>query len=99
MNSNTTMTQRRAIDIPSTSAVRDKRARPVDASASDIFAQALLDDSNHELDWLWAATQLTDIIQRRYCLERALAINNNSELARRELQALAAGPERLKIAS
>ena len=66
------------IEAPSASAVRDKHALPADASAADIFAQALIDDSNHELDWLWAASQLTDVIQRRYCLERALAINNTA---------------------
>jgi hypothetical protein len=50
--------------------------------AGDLFAQALRDDSNLELDWLWAAAQLTDAVQRRYCLKRALAINPKSELAR-----------------
>jgi hypothetical protein len=59
-------------------------------TAAEIFAEALIDDSNHELDWLWAASQLTDVVQRRYCLERALAINADSEMARRELGALVA---------
>jgi hypothetical protein len=54
----------------------------------EVFAQALRDDSNRELDWLWAYIQLTDVYQRRYCLERALAINPKSELALRELAKL-----------
>ena len=46
-----------------------------------MFAQALRDESNRELDWLWVYIQLTDVQQRRYCLERALAINPKSELS------------------
>ena len=72
----------------------DTRVTPANESAADVFAQTLIDDSNHELDWLWAASQLTDVVQRRYCLEQALAINPNSELARRELTKLASKPTR-----
>jgi len=95
MNGLRAITQLGPIDGTNASAVRGQHARPGDARADDIFAQALIDDSNHELDWLWAASQLSDVIQRCYCLERALAINNNSELARRELQELAIRPQRL----
>jgi len=95
MNGLRAITQLGPIDGTNASAVRGQHALPGDAPADDIFAQALIDDSNHELGWLWAASQLTDVIQRRYCLERALAINNNSELARRELQELAIRPQRL----
>lgn len=73
-------------------AERDTRRPPAGDSAADVFAEALIDDSNHELDWLWAASQLTDVFQRRYCLERALMINANSEQARRELDQLASRP-------
>ena len=62
-------------------------SRPTD----DVFAEALRDDSNQELDWLWAASQVTDVDQRRYCLERALAINAQSALARQELAKLHPG--------
>ena len=82
---------RKAGTMPS--AAPDKAAPAADPAA-DIFAQALIDDSIHELDWLWVASQLTDVVQRRYCLERALAINSNSELARRELRELATRPRR-----
>ena len=70
----------------------DTRVASAGDPAADLFAQTLIDNSNHELDWLWAASQLTDIFQRRFCLEQALAINANSELAQRELRRLASKP-------
>lgn len=45
--------------------------------------------SNLELDWLWLAAQLADPADRRDALERALAINPQSELAARQLASLA----------
>ncbi|HJZ46272.1 MAG TPA: hypothetical protein VKE41_03870 [Roseiflexaceae bacterium] len=100
MNTISTSANQAPKDRKHASAARGDRALPAgdraretqrsDIAAADIFAQALIDDSNHELDWLWAASQMTDVVQRRYCLERALAINADSELAREELQRLAA---------
>jgi len=52
---------------------------------SVLLAQALAEDSNLELDWLWYAGQLEDAGERHYCTQRALQINPQSELARREL--------------
>jgi hypothetical protein len=52
---------------------------------SAVLTQALAEDSNLELDWLWYAGQLEDVVERRYCLQRALHINPQSELARCEL--------------
>jgi hypothetical protein len=57
-------------------------------SADEIFAQAVRDDSNRELDWLWVYVHVIDADQRRYCLERALAITPRSEIALRELRQL-----------
>ena len=51
---------------------------------SDLFVQALRDDSNLEMDWLWLYTQVSSTAERRYCLDRALAINPDSEMARAE---------------
>ena len=48
---------------------------------SDLFVQALRDDSNLEMDWLWLFTQVSSVAERRYCLDRALAINPDSEMA------------------
>ena len=55
---------------------------------SDLFAQGVREDSNLELDWLWLFTRVASISERRYCLERALAINPHSEMARAELAKL-----------
>jgi hypothetical protein len=59
-----------------------------EATRADLFAQALHEDSNLELDWLWVAAQVTRDVERRYCLQRALTINPHSTIARRQLLAL-----------
>ncbi len=58
------------------------------ARAEQLFVEALRDDSNLEADWLWLATKVVREHERRYCLKRALLINPNSEIARRELAKL-----------
>jgi hypothetical protein len=71
----------------------DKRvtsAAQTDCPGDEVFAQALRDDSNQALDWLWAYVHVTREDQRRYCLERALAIDPKSEIALRELAQLRA---------
>jgi hypothetical protein len=60
-------------------------ARMATIQVSVLLAQALAEDSNLKLDWLWYAGQLEDAGERHYCLQRALQINPQSELARREL--------------
>lgn len=64
-------------------------ARPY-AREAELFNLALRAGSNLELDWLWLYMQLSDLAQRRYALERALAINPRSAIARRELELLEA---------
>src|SRR5215469_6276816 len=59
----------------------------------DLFRQAMIEDSNLEMDWLWLATQVSSLQQRRFALERALQINPRSELARRGLIQLSRRPE------
>ena len=56
--------------------------------AADLFAQAVREDSNLELDWLWLFTQLTRECEQRIALERVLQINPGNEIARRELARL-----------
>jgi hypothetical protein len=58
------------------------------APVSALLAQALREDSNLESDWLWLAATLEEPAERRQALERALAINPASELARRTLARL-----------
>ena len=57
--------------------------------AAQLFAQALREDSNLELDWLWYAANMTSSAHQRYCLRRALEINPNSEMAQHALAKLA----------
>jgi len=51
---------------------------------SDLFAQALREDSQIAMDWLWLFSQVSSVAEQRYCLDRALAINPYSEIARSE---------------
>ena len=60
---------------------------------NDLFRQAVIEDSNLEMDWLWLATQVNSLQQRRFALERALQINPRSELARRGLIQLSRRPD------
>jgi hypothetical protein len=55
----------------------------------NLFAQAVREGSNLELDWLWLAGQVTRDAERRYCLERALYINPHSDAAQQGLATLA----------
>ena len=66
-------------------AISDQEAA---AYAARLFAQALHENSNLELDWLWYASNMTRDTERRYCLKRALEINPNSEMATRALAKL-----------
>jgi hypothetical protein len=67
---------------------KDQIHAVANARAAQLFAQALYEDSNMELDWLWYAANMTSNAQRRYCLQRALAINPGSQMARRALAKL-----------
>jgi hypothetical protein len=40
----------------------------VDPTANDLFAQALRDNSNLEMNWLWLITKVLTDGQRAYCL-------------------------------
>ena len=56
--------------------------------AAQLFIQALHENSNLEMDWLWYAANITGTVERRYCLNRALTINPHSSLARSALAKL-----------
>jgi hypothetical protein len=49
--------------------------------SSSLMQQALQEDSNHIMDWLWYAEQVTSDTERRYCFERALYIDPNNHEA------------------
>lgn len=56
--------------------------------ASELFAQAVRENSNLELDWLWLATRVSSAAEQRYCYQQALAINPDCEWARRALSSI-----------
>ena len=59
--------------------------RPVltTSNPSPLLVDQIREDSNYELDWLWAADQVTVLEEICYCLQRALYINpNNHETGR-----------------
>jgi hypothetical protein len=58
------------------------------ARATRLFVQALHENSNLEMDWLWYAANMTRDTERRYCLTRALEISPHSSLARDALAKL-----------
>ncbi len=58
------------------------------AAAAQRFEQALAADSNIAADWLACAEMMTGMVERRYCLHRALVIDPDSEWAARQLRAL-----------
>jgi len=79
--------------------LQDQFVRAEPTIADDLFIQGLREDSNLEMDWLWLATQVTSDGERRYCLQRALAINPGSLLAQRGLVQLRKHPGKpLKLA-
>lgn len=48
------------------------------AGARDLFAQALREEPENEVAWLWLAEASDDLGEKRYCLDRAVAINPDS---------------------
>jgi hypothetical protein len=88
----------RPADYPPLATLRQQSATSVgqaaqqppceETTSDDPFIQALRDDSNREMDWLWLATRLSSSLQRRYALERALQINPRSGAAKRGLKQL-----------
>lgn len=54
----------------------------VPAAMSDLLTQAVRENSNHEFDWLWYASQTQSDVERHYCLARARYINPHSEIVR-----------------
>ena len=79
--------------------LQDQFVRAGPTIADGLFIQGQREDSNLEMDWLWLATQVTSDGERRYCLQRALAINPESRFARRGLVQLRKHPGKsLKLA-
>jgi hypothetical protein len=58
--------------------------------AGALFAEAVRDNSNLEMDWLWLLARVSRTDERRWCALRLLEINPSSEAALLELRRLAA---------
>lgn len=54
--------------------------------------QVLIADRNNEIAWMWMASVVDTLDERRRCLERALQINPNNERAREALKRLGGTP-------
>jgi hypothetical protein len=61
---------------------------PDPAEQDELFAEALRLGWNREMDWLWLSTQVTNPVRQRHCLEKALKINPDSEVAIDALKSL-----------
>ncbi len=61
-------------------------------TAASLLAKLLREDPRNESAWLWLAAALTDPDRRRYCLEKALAINPANPVAQEGLERLRSVP-------
>lgn len=66
---------------------------------SPLLTEALREDSNREMDWLWWARQVIDSGEKAYCLKRALHINPNSRPARDALRRITEPQRGQRVAS
>jgi hypothetical protein len=58
------------------------------AVAQQIFRQVIDLDPNNETAWIWMASVVSSMAERRTCLQRVLTINPNNRRARQALQRL-----------
>lgn len=58
------------------------------SNPSAFFAERVRDNSNLEMEWLWAASEVTSPEEKRYCLLRALYINPDNRETQRALEVL-----------
>jgi ABC-type antimicrobial peptide transport system ATPase subunit len=63
--------------------------RQVAIADAQVLRRAVRANFSNEVDWLLCAAILTDPAKRRYCLERALALNPDCELAKQALASIA----------
>ncbi|MBZ0287194.1 MAG: hypothetical protein K8I30_06235, partial [Anaerolineae bacterium] len=63
------------------------------AAAQVMLRQVVAADPNSELGWMWLASVVDSVAERRSCLERALKINPNNTRAREALSRLSGAGE------
>lgn len=62
------------------------------ATARRLLEQVVNQDPNSELGWMWLASVVTTVRERRICLERVLRINPDNQRARQALTQLGGTP-------
>jgi hypothetical protein len=55
---------------------------------SEFLAACMERDSNLEMEWLWASAHVKQAEEKYYCLQRALNINPQNAIVRRQLEDL-----------
>jgi endonuclease YncB( thermonuclease family) len=60
-------------------------------TARPLLAKAVTLDPNHDQAWLWLSGVVANASERRYCLERVLALNPENAMAQRGLETLPPG--------
>ena len=58
------------------------------SNPSPFLRDQIQQDSNYEIEWLWASSQVTQPDEIRYCLERVLYINPNNREVQHALSEL-----------
>ncbi|MBC7871370.1 MAG: PD40 domain-containing protein [Chitinophagaceae bacterium] len=64
------------------------------ATARRLLEEVIEADQNNELAWMWLASTVTTLSERRECLERVLEINPDNNRAREALRQLVQAPGR-----
>ena len=78
----------RADTTPVADSTDDTQLRQTAIHDTQVLRRAVRANFANEVDWLLCAALLTDSSKRRYCLERALALNPDCDLARQALENL-----------
>lgn len=79
-------------------ALEERRAGNLSHAAALFFEAALRADPSFETAWLWLAASVESEGERRYCLERAVAIAPENAAARSALERLAYVPAAAPLA-
>src|SRR4051812_9832452 len=58
------------------------------ATARSLLEAVIAQDESNELAWIWLASTVSTVRERRFCLEKVLQINPNNGRAREALNAL-----------
>jgi len=58
-----------------------------------LLVEILKDDPSNETAWIWLATCVEEVEKKRYCLQRALAINPDNQIYKIALEKLELPPQ------